>query len=204
MGIRAIAAGLLLAAFSTVLATAAPALELGASLPLATHPMVDPDGRRHSVGEVVGEKGTLVLFLCVHCPWVQSWSGRIAAIGEIAARKGIGVIALNSNDPSRVKLDGVAGMRRQIAEFYFPFPYVVDRGSTMARAFAAKRTPEAYLFGPAGHLAYRGTIDDDAYDSQGVESRFLLDAVRAVAAGKVPDPAQTKALGCAMKMYPAE
>jgi len=204
IGARAVVAGLLLEVFSTVLAPPAPALELGASLPLAAHSMVDPDGRRHRIGDVVGERGTLVLFLCVHCPWVQKWSGRIAAIGEIASQTGIGVIALNANDPGRVKQDGVEGMRRQIDEFHFPFPYVVDRGSTVARAFAAKRTPEAYLFDAAGHLAYHGTVDDDAYDADAVESRFLLDAVRAVARGVAPDPAETKAFGCAMKMYPVD
>jgi len=194
---KAVAAVLLL----LTVAPAAPALEIGESPPLPRHRMPVAGGGESSVAEVAGDRGTLVLFLCVHCPWVQKWSDRIAEIAQVAEQSGIGVIGVNSNDPDRVKQDGVDGMLRQIEQHRFRFPYTVDRGSQLARAYAAQRTPEAYLFDASKKLVYRGTIDDNAYSAGSVRQRFLLDAVRAVAAGETPDPQQTKALGCTMKMY---
>jgi hypothetical protein len=178
------------------------ALELGAPIPLAEHAMADVGGRRWSVGEVCGERGTVVMFICVHCPWVQKWNARIADLGRRARAAGIGVIAVNANDPSRAPQDGPAGMRSQIDANGFDFPYVIDSGSTLTRAYGAQRTPEVYLFDAAGALAYHGTIDDDADDPKRVEQHFLRDAIAAVAASKQPDPRETKALGCTIKMYP--
>ncbi len=178
------------------------ALDLGASIPLASHAMVDADGRKWSVGEVEGERGTLVIFICVHCPWVQKWNDRIGDLGRAARSAGIGVIAVNANDARKVPQDGPAGMRRQRDEHRFEFPYVIDAGSVLARAYGAQRTPEVYLFDAAGVLAYRGTIDDNADDAAAVEQHFLRDAIAAVAAGKPADPSETKAFGCTIKMYP--
>lgn len=186
------------------LVAAAPvsALDLGTPIPLASHAMPDVDGREWSVTAVSGERGTLVMFICVHCPWVQKWNSRIGALGRAAGEAGIGVIAVNSNDARRVPQDGPAGMKKQSAEHGFAFPYVIDRGSTLARAFGAQRTPEVYLFDAAGGLAYRGTIDDNADDERSVDEHFLRDAITAVAAGRRPEPASTKALGCTIKMNP--
>lgn len=180
----------------------AAAINLGAPMPLAAHAMADVDGRRWSVGEVRGQRGTLVLFICVHCPWVQKWNQRIGDLGRQAREAGIGVIAVNANDPARVPQDGAGGMRRQSEANGFEFPYVIDSGSTLTRAYGAQRTPEVYLFDAAGELAYHGTIDDDADKPARVEQHFLRDAIAAVAAGKQPDPRESKALGCTIKMYP--
>lgn len=177
------------------------AVELGAPIPLAEHSMADVDGKRWSVGEVSGQKGTLVMFICVHCPWVQKWNARIGDLGRGARAAGIGVIAVNANDPKRVPQDGPDGMRRQIATNGFEFPYVIDNGSTLTRAYGAQRTPEVFLFDAKGALVYHGTVDDNADDVEDVEQHFLRDAIAAVAAGKQPDPRETKALGCNIKMY---
>lgn len=178
------------------------ALSLGDTAPLASREMKGIDGKSWSVAAAGGERGTLVMFICVHCPWVQAWNERIGALGRQAAAAGVGVIAVNSNDPGRASQDGVEGMRAQADEHGFAFPYVVDAGSALARAYGAQRTPEVFLFDGAGKLAYRGTIDDNAHDEKAVEERFLARAIAAVAAGAAPDPAETKALGCSIKLYP--
>lgn len=190
------------AALCLFAASPSAAVELGAPIPLVEHAMLDVDGKRWSVGEVRGQKGTLVIFMCVHCPWVQKWNARIADLGRVARAAGIGVIAVNANDPERVTQDGADGMRRQIAANGFEFPYVIDSGSTLTRAYGAQRTPEAFLFDATGALAYHGTVDDNADDAKRVEQHFLRDAIAAVTAGKQPDPRETKALGCNIKMYP--
>lgn len=182
----------------------ATALDLGAEMPLAAHAMEDGAGRRWSVAETRGERGALVMFICVHCPWVQKWNGRIAELGRAARAVQIGVIAVNSNDVKRVPQDGPANMQKQARQHGFEFPYVIDRASTLARAFGAQRTPEVFLFDSAGRLVYRGTIDDNADDAAAVDEHFLRDAIAALAAGRAPQPAVTKAFGCTIKMYPAD
>ncbi len=191
-------------AIALVASLASPAwcLDLGAQMPMASHAMEDVDGRRWEPGSIAAPSGTLVIFMCVHCPWVQKWNRRIAELGELARQSGIGVIAVNANDPARMTQDGPEGMRRQIADNRITFPYVIDRGSVLARAYGAQRTPEAYLFDGTGALVYRGTIDDNANDPAAVGDHFLRDAIGSVAAGQTPDPAETKALGCTIKMYP--
>jgi hypothetical protein len=180
----------------------AAALDLGDAPPHASRRMTGIDGEQWSVEKTAGERGTLIMFICVHCPWVKAWNDRIAALGKQAVAAGIGVIAVNSNDPGRASQDAIEGMRGQAEAHGFAFPYVVDEGSLLARAYGAQRTPEVYLFDAVGRLAYHGTIDDNAHDADAVEERFLAKAIEAVATGSKPDPAETKALGCTIKLYP--
>ncbi len=189
------------AALLLALSGPAAALELAERLPGTDLALPLLDGSDVKLADVRGERGTLVLFICVHCPWVRAWGSRIAAVGAAAQQAGIGVLAVNSNDPRRMRQDGVGGMRKQAAELGFSFGYAVDAGSRLARVFAAKRTPEAFLFDAGDRLVYRGTIDDNAHDAGDVEQHFLRDAVRAVAAGRPPMPSETKALGCTLKLY---
>ncbi len=194
---------IIVAAVLTSLVSVSPllGLEIGAVAPMAEHVMLTPEGGEASIERVAGKRGTLVLFICVHCPWVQKWSARIARIADEAIADGVGVLAANSNDPGRVTQDGPDGMQRQIERYGFAFPYAIDQGSRLARAFDARRTPEAFLFDAAGALVYHGTIDDNAFDEKQVEEHFLRDAVRALAAGNSIEQKKTKALGCTLKLY---
>ena len=131
------------------------------------------DGRETTLGEVKGAKGTLVVFTCNACPWAKAWEERIVALGNEYAKKGVGVIAVNSNDPGKVAEDGYDIMKARAAEKGFAFPYVVDATSNVARAFGATRTPEAFLFDAQGRLVYHGTIDDNAQEPGGVKERYL-------------------------------
>jgi hypothetical protein len=193
---------LLVVAILSGAASAATALEIGAAMPLRDVRMRAVAGAATSVGDIAGARGTLVLFLCNHCPWVQRWNPRIAAIGNAARKQGIGVVAVNSNDPARITQDGFAEMRVMARAQGYEFPYVVDSGSRLARAFGAERTPEAFLFDAAGRLVYHGAIDDNADDATAATRHFLRDAIGAVIAGKQPPLAQSKSLGCGLKLYP--
>ena len=187
----------------TALAVQATALSLGDSAPMATVKMKSVDGRELSIADVKGGKGTLVMFSCNHCPYVKAWEDRIAAIGNDAPAKGIGVIVINSNDPSEYPDDGYAEMQKRAEERGFRFPYVVDATSDVARAFGATRTPEVFLFDAAGRLAYKGAIDDNAQDAAKVERRYLADAIDALAAGREPAVRESKAIGCSIKFRPS-
>ncbi|MFQ5670272.1 MAG: thioredoxin family protein [Acidobacteriota bacterium] len=179
------------------------ALQLGDAILLATQKMQSVDGSRVSIADVRGEKGTLVVFTCNACPWAKAWEERIAALGNLYRGKGIGVIAINANDPARNAEDGYDVMQTRARERGMRFPYVVDATSEMARRFGATRTPEAFLFDSGGRLVYHGTIDDNAHDPGKVQKRYLRDALDAVVTGRpVPVP-ETKALGCSIKFRPA-
>ena len=187
------------------LAAAAPsarALELGAAMPMTGVKMKSVSGKEVTLGDVAGSKGTLVLFSCNHCPWVRAWETRIAAIGNELPGKGIGVIAINSNDPAAYPGDDYADMVKRAKERDFTFPYVVDSTSDVARAFGATHTPEAFLFDAAGRLVYHGAIDDNAQDAAKVAHPYLLDAADALLAGKPIVTAETKSIGCALKLRP--
>jgi len=184
------------------LAQPATALVAGDPMPGGDLPLLATDGRAVTVAELTGRRGTLVLFTCVHCPFVAAWQDRMAALGNSYRKRGIGVVFINPNDPARIPLDAIAPMRAQAREHGYRFLYVVDTTSDLARAFGARHTPEAYLFDAAGHLVYHGAIDDNAHDPAAVRHRYLRDALDAVAAGRRPPVGEVPSLGCALQLRP--
>ena len=179
--------------------TAPKALALGAKAPMSATKMKTAVGTEVSIADVKGAKGTLVVFTCNACPWAKKWEERIARLGNEAAKKGVGVIAINANDPGKNPEDGFDVMKARAKQRGMKFPYAVDATSDIARAFGATRTPEAFLFDASGKLVYHGTIDDNADDAKAVEEPYLANAVNAVAGGKAVAVAETKALGCGIK-----
>ena len=188
-------------ALTAALAAPAAALQLGDNAPQRDVKMRSVDGRQLSVADVAGSKGTLVIFSCNHCPWVKAWETRIVELGNTYGKRGIGVIAVNANDPASHTEDGYDAMVVRAKERNYQFPYVVDSGSTVARAFGAERTPEAYLFDASGKLVYHGTIDDNAEDAGAAKQHFLHDALESVASSQPVTVKETKALGCSIKYY---
>jgi len=195
-------AALLVVAPTSACAQSAPAakpLAIGASIPMADTKLKSVDGKEVTLAKVKGAKGTLVVFTCNACPWAKKWEDRVASIGNEAAGLGLGVIAINSNDPKQNPEDGYDVMQARAKARGMKFAYAVDGTSNVARAFGASRTPEVFLFDAAGKLVYHGTIDDNADDASKVTKSYLKDAVLAVAEGKAVPTAQTKALGCGIK-----
>jgi peroxiredoxin len=172
---------------------------IGQPAPMQDERMKSISGTDISIAEAAGTKGTLVIFTCNHCPWVKMWQGRIAAIGNAAIKRGVGVLAVNSNDPAAYAEDGFDEMKARAKKLGFKFPYVVDATSEVARAFGATHTPEAYLLDAQGHLVYHGGVDDNAREEKAVRQPWLRDAVEALVSGKPIPMAETKALGCGIK-----
>ena len=180
-------------------ASAPASLALGAKAPMATTKMKTANGKEVSIADVKGAKGTLVVFTCNACPWAEKWESRIVELGNDAGKKGIGMIAINSNDPNVNADDSYAVMQTRAKERGMKFAYAYDATSGIAKAFGATRTPEAFLFDASGKLVYHGTIDDNADDAAAVKDAYLANAVNAVAGGKAVPVAETKALGCGIK-----
>lgn len=196
----ALSALLVLGLTGVALAQNAPApLAIGSKAPKANVAMKNVDGTSLTLAKAAGRKGTLVVFTCNHCPYAQAWEERIAEIGNAARKAGVGVIAINSNDPAAFPDDDFAPMQERAKQLGLEFPYVVDATSEMAKAFGATKTPEAFLFDAKGKLVYHGTIDDNSRDASAVKQPWLRQAVDAVTAGQRVATAETKALGCSIK-----
>ena len=179
-------------------------LAIGDAVPMKDVKMAGVNGKSVTLADVAGKKGTLVVFTCNHCPWAKMWQTRVTEIGNAAGKAGIGMVAINANDPAEYPEDNMDGMKQRAKQLGIKFPYVVDATSEVARAFGATRTPEAFLFDAEGKLVYHGTIDDSPKDATAVKDAWLKAAVNEVAAGKTVSTAETKAMGCSIKFRAAK
>ncbi len=173
------------------------ALGIGASLPLAQRSMPSAAGSATSFSQTMGDRGLAVIFWCNTCPWVKKYEDRVVALAKEYQAAGFGFIAVNANDPVAYPEDGIEEMRRRAAAY--SFPYVVDEGSEAATAFGATRTPQVFLFNPAGTLVYEGTVDDSPSDPAEVEEPFFRNALNQLVAGEDITVQKTKAFGCTIK-----
>ena len=179
----------------------AAGLKLGDTAPLSAIKMKNVDGREMSIADVKGPNGMLVIFSCNHCLFVKAWESRISTIGNATQKRGIGVIAINPNDPTVYAEDRFEEMQKRAKERGFQFPYVVDATSDVARAFGATRTPECYLFDKNGKLVYHGAVDDNYADAAKVDKHYIEDAINALVAGMDVPVKESKAVGCTIKLH---
>ena len=174
-------------------------LDLGSSMPLMNHQLADISGKTLTLSDVKGDQGTLVIFSCNTCPWVIRWEDRYVSIADAYLSKGIGMIAVNSNEGRFNGDDSMDEMIQHARENDYNFPYAQDPGSKLAYAFGATKTPHIYLFDKRDKLIYRGAIDDNARDKDDVDNTYLADAIDALLAGKDIKVKTSKALGCGIK-----
>jgi peroxiredoxin len=192
--------GFVALATSAARAEEAKPLALGAKIPVAETKLKNVnDGKDVSIKSVAGDKGTMVVFTCNNCPYAKAWEERIVELGNTYSKKGVGVLLVNSNSPSVSKGDTFEATKERAKERGMAFAYAVDPDSTVARAFGAAKTPEAFVFDKGGQLVYHGTIDDNHEEAGKVTKRYLKDALDAVAAGKKPALPETKSMGCGIK-----
>jgi len=174
-------------------------LEIGSAIPLPDVKMMDISEKEVSLKETMGSNGLLVIFSCNTCPWVFAWEDRYLSIAEKYEPKGIGVIAINSNEAYRERGDGFKDMQDRAKKFKYNFLYTVDSDSKLANAFGATRTPHIFLFDKKGKLVYRGAIDNNSKDAKNVTKAYLMDAMDQMLTGKPVKMTSTKALGCTIK-----
>ena len=158
------------------------------------------DGRTYSLSEIRGERGTLVMFICNHCPFVIAILDKIVRDGRDLAALGIGVAAICSNDAATYPADSFENMRALADKKAFPFPYLHDQSQDVARAFGAVCTPDFFGFNSGLGLQYRGRLDATrGTASQADLPRDLYDAMAQVAeTGRGPTD-QVPSMGCSIK-----
>ncbi|MFO1187454.1 MAG: thioredoxin family protein [Alphaproteobacteria bacterium] len=157
------------------------------------------DGHTYSLKDVRGAKGTLVAFICNHCPYVKAIAPRLAATAKELQAMGVGVIAIMPNDVAAYPEDSFPRMKEFAALHRFTFPYVIDEDQTVARAYAAVCTPDFFGFNAADELQYRGRLDESKTSPTAGARRELLEAMREIAqTGKGPKD-QKPSIGCSIK-----
>lgn len=158
-------------------------------------------GRPLGFADVAGERGTLVLFICNHCPYVIHIADELAAVAAEYGPHGIGFVAISSNDVNARPEDGPAYMREFAMCYGFGFPYLYDETQQVARAYDAVCTPDPFLFDAEGRCVYRGQFDASRPHSDqpvtGADLRAALDALLAGTA--IPEQRQIPSQGCSIK-----
>ena len=179
-------------------ATPSTMLELGTLLPSFRLP--DADGTPISSDLFHGAPGSLIVFICPHCPFVRHIRNEFARFAREYQTKGLRIIAINSNDSIAFPDDSPEGMKEEILKTGYTFPYLVDASQNVAKAFRAACTPDLFLFDGEEKLVYRGQFDDSRPGNQipvtGLDLRMAADAVLS---GQTPSLIQKPSIGCNIK-----
>lgn len=157
------------------------------------------DGKDYSLADVRGPNGTVVVFLCNHCPYVKGTIGRIVEEASALKAIGVGTIAVMSNDPDDYPEDSFDNMKAFARKHGFTFPYVVDETQGVARTYGAQCTPDFFGFNANDELRYRGRLDASRTSLVPGAKRELYEAMKQVAGtGRGPEQ-QTASMGCSIK-----
>ncbi len=154
----------------------------------------------HTLAGSAGPKGLLVMFICNHCPYVKSVLDRIVRDAKELQGKGIGVVAIMSNDPAEYAEDSPENMKKVAEAQGFTFPYLFDETQAVARAYGAVCTPDFFGFNADLELQYRGRLDESRKQAAPSDARRdLFEAMCQIAdTGQGPRD-QIASMGCSIK-----
>lgn len=157
------------------------------------------DGRTYTFDEVAGPRGTVIVFICNHCPYVKAVIERLVTDARTLTAEGIGFAAICANDSESYPDDSFDNMKRFAEAHAFAFPYLHDEDQSVARNFGAVCTPDFFGYDAARMLRYRGRLDEGRTSPPPAHAkRELLEAMRAIARGEAPS-GQTPSIGCSIK-----
>jgi len=157
------------------------------------------DGKTYTLADVRGPRGTLIMFICNHCPYVKAVIDRIVRDCRELDAHGIRSLAIMSNDTDSYPDDSFDNMKRFAEQHAFPFPYVIDETQQVARAYDAVCTPDFFGFDADLGLQYRGRLDASKVQPVPNAPRELFDAmVRIAETGQGPAE-QVPSMGCSIK-----
>jgi thiol-disulfide isomerase/thioredoxin len=158
------------------------------------------DGRNWTLADAAGERGTVVMFICNHCPFVKHVLGELGRLDADYSPGGVRFVAINSNDLKAHPDDSPEHMRALAESRGWTFPFLFDASQGVARAFRAACTPDFYVFDRGGALVYRGQLDDSRPSNglpvSGQDLRAAIDAV--ISNGPVAQD-QRASIGCSIK-----
>ena len=157
------------------------------------------DGKVYTLDDVRGPKGTLVVFICNHYPYVRAVIRRLVEEANALKAIGVGTIAIMSNDTDAYPEDSFDNMKAFAAEHGLPFPYVIDETQEVARSYDAKCTPDFFGFNAKDELQYHGRLDDTRMSFMPRSRRELYEAMVQIAETGSGPLEQTASMGCSIK-----
>lgn len=153
-----------------------------------------------SLQQLRGEKGTVIMFICNHCPFVVHVNPELVKVANDYKDKGIGFIAISSNDVANYPQDGPDKMKVHAKTEGYPFPYLYDESQEVAKAYDAACTPDLYLFDGDLKLVYRGQLDDSRPgNDMEVTGADLRHAITCLLENKENTQPQKPSIGCNIK-----
>jgi peroxiredoxin len=177
-------------------------LPLGTEAPDFSLPDTVTD-RVKTLDSMKGSRGTVIMFICNHCPFVKHVNPEIRNLAREYQDLGIGFIAISSNDADKYPADAPHLMKVTAVNEGYTFPYLYDKSQQVARAYQAACTPDFYLFDKQLRLVYRGQLDDSRPNNgiplSGKDLRAALDALLK---GEAISPDQKPSIGCNIKWLP--
>ena len=179
------------------MAALAPVCDFGWKAPDFRLPATD--GKSWSLADVRGPNGTLVVFICNHCPYVKAIVPRLVRDAKDLQAAGIGVAAVNANDARAYPEDSFDNMKAFAATHGFTFPYLHDESQEVARAYDAVCTPDFFGFNANDELQYRGRLDESKTTLVADARRELYEAMMAVARTGQGPREQIPSMGCSIK-----
>lgn len=180
------------------MAVSPPVCDFGA--PWHDFELPGTEGATHRLTDMAGPRATLIMFICNHCPYVQSILDRIVRDAATMQAAGIGVVAISANDADEYPQDGPDAMRDMARQRGFTFPYLYDETQQVARAYGAECTPDFFGYNAKGELQYRGRFDASGRMAGPSDARReLLEAMLMIAdTGRGPEN-QIASMGCSIK-----
>jgi len=158
-------------------------------------------GKKRSLNDLRGPKGTLVAFICNHCPYVIHIQEAFVDLVSAYDEQGIATIAISSNDVENYPADHQDKMKEQAEELDFDFPYLYDETQEVAKAYKAECTPDLFLFDENMQLVYRGQFDASRPgNDEPITGKDLKAAFDALLEGRqIPEEEQRPSAGCNIK-----
>ncbi len=158
------------------------------------------DQKLVSLDQIKGTCGTLVIFMCNHCPYVLHLMDKIVEVSLIIKEWGINTVAISSNDVENYPEDSPELMKKLALKKSFGFPYLYDETQEVAMAYKAACTPDFYLFDDDLKLVYRGRFDDARpKNDNAITGKDLMNACQKLSKGLEQDRNQIPSLGCNIK-----
>jgi peroxiredoxin len=171
-------------------------LEVGAAAP-AFEGLQGVDGRPYGFSTFADRRALVLIFSSNRCPTAKAYAGRMNALGAGFGARGVGLLALNANDPHLYPDESYGRMVERASEDGYAFPYVVDEGQSVAKAFGASCTFHVFVLDRERRLRYQGRFDDSRFPER-VTSHDLVNALEDLLAGRAVRVPETRPFGCSL------
>jgi len=158
------------------------------------------DDKFYSLEEIKGNKGTLIVFICNHCPYVIAIAERLSYEANELSKIGVNTIAIMSNDVKNYPEDSFDKMKNFSMKYNFRFPYLYDEDQSVAKNYRAVCTPDFFGFNKFLQFQYRGRIDSGVMNSPNIKiKRELYEAMLLITKTNKGPVKQFNSFGCSIK-----